>query len=343
MKFGSRIPNLNLAKVALLIMALVLLPRFIGLLETDNAISGYFSGSTLGALLLRAVFFFGFTFLGLQLNTNFRFDLPFTEKWKTLFFLIALNLIWAVAAAFLFTEMYQGLGFSSETNNDLRFVYTIFIVLGIVVFMVSDSINLQRFRQEAKLENEQLKQQNLKTELNALRNQVNPHFLFNSLNSLLSLVRANKQASQYVKELSFLFRYTLQSGTQDLVSLQEELRFLNSYIHLIQTRYRDRFSCAISIEDRYLNYKIPPMALQLLVENAVKHNEISEEYPLLVSIVGTPESITVSNVIKPRTNFSESSHVGLANLNSRYQLLLGKNIVITSDNNEFKVELPLIS
>lgn len=138
-----------------------------------------------------------------------------------------------------------------------------------------------------------------------------------------------------------MYRYILQSGQQDLVSLKEELKFLNSYIFLIKTRYRDRFNIQIDIEDKWLSEEIPVLALQLLVENAIKHNEISESNPLSVKLYTEDHNLVVENKIKPRATFVDSTGQGLANIDKRYVLLKEKHIVISNANNIFKVKLPL--
>ena len=186
-----------------------------------------------------------------------------------------------------------------------------------------------------------LKQQSLQNELSALKNQINPHFLFNSLNSLSSLVRENEQATTFVNKLSFMYRYILQSGQVDLTLLKDELKFLESYLYLINTRYREKFEAIIDIEDQYLSEEIPILALQLLVENAVKHNEISTENPLKVKIYSDHKYIIVENKIRVRTSFVDSTGNGLVNLSKRYSLLKKKNIIISNEDQIFKVKLPL--
>lgn len=138
-----------------------------------------------------------------------------------------------------------------------------------------------------------------------------------------------------------MYRYILQSGDSDLVSVREELKFLESYTYLIQTRYRDRFSIDIKIEDDFLEREIPPLALQLLVENAVKHNEISESNPLNVQIYSKEGFIYVENHIQPRTTLAEGTGNGLQNLKKRFLLLRKQALTITTENNTFSVQLPL--
>jgi LytS/YehU family sensor histidine kinase len=196
-------------------------------------------------------------------------------------------------------------------------------------------------QQSSLIENERLKQQNLQTELTALKNQIDPHFLFNSLNSLNCLLRDNDEAAQFVKKLSFMYRYILQSGDRDLVSLKEELKFLESYSYLIKTRYRDRIDIDIKVDSKYHEKEIPPLALQLLVENAVKHNEISETNPLTVNIYTKDGYVFVENILQPRTVMAEGTGNGLMNLDKRYHLIAKQNIVINKDDNKFSVKLPL--
>jgi len=227
------------------------------------------------------------------------------------------------------------------TSLEFRFLVFILTVVLIILFFVARILRFQIAQKQSLIENEKLIQQNLQTELTALKNQVNPHFLFNSLNTLTSLVRENKPASDFIKKLSFMYRYILQSGEKDLVTIEEELKFLESYTYLIETRYRDRFTIDLYIEKRFLEKEIPPLALQILVENAVKHNEISETNPLVVSVYSEDNSILVKNEIRLRTTFVDSTGNGLSNLDKRYKLLKNQNIKISKDNNEFCVSLAL--
>jgi len=138
-----------------------------------------------------------------------------------------------------------------------------------------------------------------------------------------------------------MYRYILQSGDTDLVSVREELKFLESYTYLMKTRYRDRFAIDIKIAEDLKGRKIPPLALQLLVENAVKHNEISSTNPLLVTIYSTENSIIIKNPLRPRTTTAEGTGTGLLNLRKRYLLLQEQDVLVNTENDIFKVELPL--
>lgn len=193
------------------------------------------------------------------------------------------------------------------------------------------------------LENEQLRTENLVNQYEALKSQLNPHMLFNSLNTLYSLIRESPDKAQnYLQELSRVMRYTLHDNLSHTVSLNEEMSFVRSYIYLLQMRYEDNLIFDIDIPTDLLQKQVPPMAVQLLVENAVKHNEISNKNPLTIRIFVEGNGLCVSNRIQPKLSDSSSTCVGLANLSKRYKLLFGQDITIEDKENNFKVTLPLI-
>jgi sensor histidine kinase YesM len=293
--------------------------------------------------LIKLVFYFLFSWLILQLNSNWGYLLTKYKKATRVVAVIILNFVILLMGApildFIFTFII-GNPLPKEEKGFLVFVLT---VLVIILLFVSRILRLQIVQQASLIENERLKQQNLQSELAALKNQIDPHFLFNSLNSLTCLIRDNDKASQFVKKLSFMYRYILQSTDRDLVSLREELKLVESYSYLIKTRYRDRFAIDIEIDEKYHEKEIPPLALQLLVENAVKHNEISETNPLTVKIFYKDGFIFVENKLQPRTAMAEGTGNGLVNLDKRYYLIEKQNIRITTSDNKFSIKLPLKS
>lgn len=193
------------------------------------------------------------------------------------------------------------------------------------------------------LENEQLRTENLVNQYESLKSQLNPHMLFNSLNTLYSLIRESPDKAQnYLQELSRVMRYTLHDNLSHTVTLNEEMVFVRSYIYLLQMRYEDNLHFDIDIPQELLQREVPPMAVQMLVENAVKHNEISRRNPLTISIRANGNELYVTNRIQPKLSSSSSTCIGLANLSKRYRLLFGKDITIEESNNDFKVTLQLI-
>jgi sensor histidine kinase YesM len=327
--------------IAFLVSSLINLPRVLQLYEVTNNLSDSFAQVTLKDIVIRVVFLFVFSWLLLQFNSNWKFLYSKLNVFLKGFITVIVNTVLFFVAVYVFVFIHQKTTGKDMFDSDKGLLYFVYAVVLLILVFISRILRYQIIHQEDIAEKELLKQQSLKNELEALKNQINPHFLFNSLNSLNSLIRDNKQATTFVNKLSFMYRYILQSSSEDVVTVKEELKFLESYIFLIKTRYRDRFEIEIEIEDSMLTETLPALALQLLVENAVKHNEISESNPLLVKVYSNNEFIIVENKVKPRTTFVDSTGNGLVNLDKRYQMLKKKKITITNKDQNFKVKLPV--
>lgn len=247
---------------------------------------------------------------------------------------------------FVFLNKYYGLPVLESTMHVYTHPIRDFIISSIVVttgYLINQNLKSQKIM----VENQQLKTENLKNQYETLKNQLNPHMLFNSLNTLYALVRENPDKAQdYISQLSKVMRYTLKQDSdieRSTISLQEELNFINSYIYLLKMRFEDNISFVFDIDNSLLMKKIPRMAIQLLVENAVKHNEISNRNPLHITIrtIGD-ETIEVANNLQPRRGTTTSTGIGLNNLRKRYRLLFNKDIEIQEkENNIFSVKIPL--
>ena len=199
--------------------------------------------------------------------------------------------------------------------------------------------------QESAFEKEKLQQQNLQSQFESLKNQVNPHFLFNSLNSLSSLIADDPaQAEVFVDEMAKVYRYLLQTNSQGtLTGLGNELKFIESYFHLLKTRYRNGIHLNVSLPADYASLSIPPLTLQLLVENAVKHNVIVASRPLRLEITGLEDNkIQVRNNLQRKNTRTLSNQVGLNNIIAKYRLLTPVKPVITDNDGFFTVVLPLL-
>lgn len=202
---------------------------------------------------------------------------------------------------------------------------------------------VNRRNKQVLLENQQLKSENLINRYQGLKNQLNPHMLFNSLNTLFSLIRENPgKAQSYLQELSKVLRYTLQDTERQSVSLRDEMDFAQSYMYLLKMRYEENLTFDIRIEDSAWERLVPPMSVQMLLENAVKHNEISKRNPLSVRVISEGAYLSVSNPLQPKMTGSRGTRIGLANLSKRYQLLFQTDIEIIEENGRFCVRLPLI-
>jgi hypothetical protein len=220
-----------------------------------------------------------------------------------------------------------------------RDVFTGIVVLSGIFFIknVND-------KQAVRFENEKLKRENLLTQYESLKNQVSPHFLFNSLTALKELINQDPEnARNYLNHLSQVLRYTLQSNQSQTRCLIEELEVAESYMFLLKIRFGSNLVIDKQIDEKYKFYRLPPLAIQTLLENAIKHNEISKRYPLTISIeTSDNQTISVINTIRERNSPEYSSNVGLSNLSKQYMFLAGKEILILRKNNEFMVEIPLL-
>jgi LytS/YehU family sensor histidine kinase len=182
------------------------------------------------------------------------------------------------------------------------------------------------------------------SQLQVLSQQLNPHFLFNTLNTLRDIIDQNpkKDAREFVDKLSNVYRFILESGNSNLTSLREELKFAKSYIHIQTERFGQNLKTNWNIPDNSLELMLVPMSLQLLLENAIKHNVISKAKPLVININVTHNHLSVSNKIQPKSTQLPSTKVGLKNIEKRYNLIAGKSITIENDGTNFKILVPLL-
>lgn len=191
----------------------------------------------------------------------------------------------------------------------------------------------------------QLKQENLQSQFESLKNQVNPHFLFNSLNSLSSLIESDKKkAIEFIHGMSQVYRYILESNENDVTTLKNEIDFIRSYFYLLHTRFGENLKGHISIPESCMNKRLPPLTLQILIENAVKHNVVSASRPLYLRISTLTENeLIVSNNLQKRSSVAASNNFGLQNINNRYELLSEPPIKITEDEYTYCVSVPLLN
>jgi len=217
-------------------------------------------------------------------------------------------------------------------------------LMAMITYFFSRFMTETEEKNEILVENEQLKHENLLVQLTSLKNQLNPHFLFNSLNTLSWLINEDKAKSQlYLQNLSQVLRYSLSMQEQSLVSLKEELALVESYIFLLQMRFGENLNVSKKVKTLE-GFQIPPLSLQLLIENAIKHNIISTANPLEVSIELQldDKTILVRNSLNIKAN-SAGAGIGLANLNQRFKLLTNREIEIKQNDTSFWVVLPLIA
>lgn len=217
------------------------------------------------------------------------------------------------------------------------------IFLTLFVMSIFEGVYLFQKYKEAELEREKLQRINLQSQLNTLKNQVNPHFLFNSLNTLTSLIPEDPNlAVEFVQKLSASYRNILTFRDEKLISLEKELAALDSYVFLLKMRFQDKIIIENNIPTSVNEHLIIPLSLQMLIENAVKHNIVSAKKPLLIKLNIIHNYLIVSNNIQIKSQVHNSTKVGLANIKSRYKLVNDTEVRVIETDNTFQVELPLI-
>ncbi len=229
-------------------------------------------------------------------------------------------------------------------------IYTVYftnIVIALIVNTIAVSIyeGVYIFRQwkNALLETEKLKTEKAESQYAALKSQVNPHFLFNSLNSLSSLIRVSPdKAIDFVDKFSKIYRYVLDMNDKMVVELKEELEFLQSYYFLQKIRFGNNLEIDINIDATKINEFIPPLSLQILIENAIKHNEISSEKPLKIKIYVENNFLIISNNLQLKNAIESSTGIGLVNIKERYMHLTDEKVEFYMTNDNYIAKLPLL-
>jgi len=234
--------------------------------------------------------------------------------------------------------------FPEATKNSFMIVA---VIIGVMVSLIILPIEIgtQFFSnwKASLIEIEHHKTEVVQAQLQNLKNQINPHFLFNNMSVLSSLVYKDQdKAVDFINQLSKVYRYLLDNKDRELVTLEDELTFIRSYTYLLQIRFDTNIKFDIAVENSALQKLVPPMAIQILVENAIKHNEISEELPLTVSIKNIDDVLVVTNNLQLRTNTEPSSKTGLKNIKDRYHYFTDKPIEVLESTQTFVVKIPLL-
>ncbi|MCC8155504.1 MAG: histidine kinase [Tannerellaceae bacterium] len=219
-----------------------------------------------------------------------------------------------------------------------------FLIAWLMPVLIGHIYYLTVIHQEAEKEMERLRTESLQSRVDALTNQINPHFFFNSLNGLTALVSAkrNEETVEYVGKLSTIFRYILQSDKKGLVTLGEELQFMNAYRYLFEVRYSGKICFVIEVDESGLDLQLPVLSLLPLVENIIKHNIIDSDHKMKVHIgLSAKGELVVSNPVYRKFQIEASHGIGLSNLSARYKLLMGTDIQVIEEEGVFRVVLPL--
>jgi sensor histidine kinase YesM len=252
----------------------------------------------------------------------------------TLFF----NLIFGKILVFPFEVTVELTGYKQLLIQVFRGL----LIAGLIAFVIY-YLEVLEEKQENSLELERLKQKQLEANISSLKEQLSPHFLFNSLTTLKSMISKDVSGSQdFVLKLSEVYRFLLKHKEHQMVSIKEELDFVTAYGYLLKSRFKNSLEITTVIPESHLQYFIPPLTLQLLIENAVKHNVLSKHRPLAININVKDDYLSISNNFQPKNYVENSGNVGLSNINKRYMLLAEKEIKINLVNGDFQVLIPII-
>ena len=303
----------------------------------------YNGPSKMTELLLQLFYYLVVSFVMLSILTSVRRNYSMSRfVRRCLWCCVAAAALYCVAPV---TEWHTGrIGLNFMSGRMFDYMLLLKCSFAVVASMLYGRIYvLISQRQAVVVENERLKNENLTTRYNMLVGQINPHFFFNSLNSLAMLVREkhDQKALTYIDQLSYTFRYIIQNGQSMLMTLDEELKFLEAYSYLFKIRYADKLFFDIDVDEKYLGWKLPAFSLQPLIDNAVKHNSITRTKPFHISVRTEEGLLVVSNPKVPKLEPEPSTGIGLENLRNSWNLITGSDIEIVDDGATFSVRMPL--
>lgn len=231
-----------------------------------------------------------------------------------------------------------------ELVNPLKMTLTYTVLINLLFHLLNTIFIYQEAYRKKMVESESLKRMHAQAELLAIKQQINPHFLFNNLNVLSGLVmQKSNEANHFVEAFSQVYMHILSNHNKELIELYKELDFLQPYMYLLSQRFPDALQLQVNVPSHYRNCYIIPVALQMLVENAIKHNVVSAKKPLVIKIFTDENNVlVVQNDIRPKLAPEPSSQSGLNNIRKRYQLVAGRTIDVQQSETIFSVQLPLI-
>lgn len=320
----------------------IAIPLITGMVNTSN-----FSNWQIKLSFLYTI---GIAFIVWQGNRYLTFSLRSYFDWynkpvkKILAVLFAIFFYTIPVAVLLLVGWYKIFA-DGKPNWNIVFTSTLIILICVIfITHVYETVFLVKEAESEKVQRAQTEQAKAVAELEALKNQIDPHFIFNSLNTLSHLIEVKpEKAKLFNDNLADVYRYILHNKARDLVLLGEEMDFIEDYFSLLKIRFEKAVQLMNNVpKGNYESCLVPPISLQVLIENAVKHNEFSDTNPLVIEMDLQDEELIVKNRVQKKTLRRPSSEIGLQNLNERYKLTTKKGITIKEDSNEFTVVLPLL-
>jgi sensor histidine kinase YesM len=320
----------------------IIIPLITGMINTYNFSNWQVKLSFLYTIGIAAIVWQGNRYLHFSMRSYFDWHNKPVQKVLVLLFSVAFYTI--PVSILLLVGWYNFFG-NGHINWNVIWEST-FIILIAVIFIthVYETAFLVKETESEMVKNEQLEKAKAEAELEALKNQIDPHFIFNSLNTLSHLIEEKPaKAKLFNDNLADVYRYILQNKARDLVLLKEEMIFLQNYFSLLKIRFEKAVQMEVVVDEKKMEqYLVPPISLQILAENAIKHNEFSDTMPLCISIKLTNDELIIHNPVRKKNLRKPSSGIGLQNLQERYKLTTGKEIIIKEEEKDFTVILPIL-
>jgi sensor histidine kinase YesM len=261
---------------------------------------------------------------------------------KRIFTQVGWSFLYTIGVASFLVILLHFLGFVPYSRQYHLYNLALGLGITIIISIIYETVCYFQLWKEALLESERLKKVEARLQYESLKNQVNPHFLFNSLNTLSSLISVNpEKAELFVQEFSKIYRYVLDVREKSFVPLDQELEFVDSYIYLQKIRFDDHLYFEKNIQAKIDDYFIPPLILQNLVENCIKHNKVNEKYPLKIQLNLQDGVLKVINNLQERKEDYPSTKTGLYNIDQRFKLLNGEAPRFYKDDGHFIAEIKL--
>lgn len=321
----------------------ILIPLMTGMIDPYNFSNWKIKLSFLYTIGIAAIIWQGNRYLHFSMRSYFDWHNKPVRKVLVLLFSIAFYTI--PVSVLLLVGWYNFFG-GGNVNWNITWQSTLIILVAVIfITHVYETVFLVKETESEMIRNEQLERTKAEAELEALKNQIDPHFIFNSLNTLSHLIEVKPmKAKLFNDNMADVYRYILQNKARSLVLLKEEVLFLQNYFSLLKIRFDEGVQLEMNIAEPDMElYLVPPISLQVLAENAIKHNEFSELTPLTVRVTLANDELIIQNNVRRKVLRKPSSKIGLQNLHERYKLTTGKEIRVKVDENEFVVVLPVLT
>lgn len=292
------------------------------------------------SMVYTSVFWFGMRSIYRELKWRYPSNEAISKRAFWVF--IGFNVIFALVN-FGLDPLFHYLGLGHGSKPNLIVTYIASLILSTLVITLYEAIAFYIQLQRTVAEKAHLERQNVESQLEGLRNQVNPHFLFNSLNTLAYLIPEDPdKAGRFLQQLSNVYRYILESREAKIIPLSKELEFLDAYIYLLKERFGENIQVKTAGLENSQHLGIVPLSLQMLFENVIKHNVISVEKPLCVELFIEKDHLIIRNNLQKKNQVMDSTGVGLSNIRDRYKMLTDKAVEIIPSQQYFTVALPII-